>query len=132
MPIQVKSEIGALKRVMLHRPGKELEHLVPGELERLLFDDIPYLKAAKQEHDVFAGILREQGAQVCYLEDLMAETLQVSPEIREAFIRQFIDEGGNVAQKFKDQLYGLLNGIEDERELVLKTMAGVGMNEIES
>ena len=65
MPIQVKSEIGALKRVMLHRPGKELEHLVPGELERLLFDDIPYLKAAKQEHDVFAGILREQGAQVC-------------------------------------------------------------------
>lgn len=132
MPIQVKSEIGALKRVMLHRPGKELEHLVPGELERLLFDDIPYLKAAKQEHDVFAGILREQGAQVCYLEDLMAETLQVSPEIREAFIRQFIDEGGNVAQKFKDQLYGLLNGIEDERELVLKTMAGVGMNEIET
>lgn len=43
MPIHVKSEIGTLKRVMLHRPGQELEHLVPGELERLLFDDIPYL-----------------------------------------------------------------------------------------
>lgn len=61
MPIHVKSEIGTLKRVMLHRPGQELEHLVPGELERLLFDDIPYLRAARQEHDVFAGILREQG-----------------------------------------------------------------------
>ena len=47
MPICVKSEIGKLKKVMLHRPGKELEHLVPGELERLLFDDIPYLKTAQ-------------------------------------------------------------------------------------
>ena len=45
MPIHVKSEIGTLKRVMLHRPGQELEHLVPGELERLLFDDIPYLRS---------------------------------------------------------------------------------------
>ena len=45
MPIQVKSEIGKLKRVMLHRPGQELEHLVPGTLERLLFDDIAFLIA---------------------------------------------------------------------------------------
>ena len=45
MPIHVTNEIGKLKKVMLHRPGEELEHLVPEELERLLFDDIPYLKA---------------------------------------------------------------------------------------
>lgn len=132
MPIQVKSEIGPLKQVMLHRPGKELEHLVPGELERLLFDDIPYLKAAKQEHDVFAGILREQGVQVLYLEELMAETLKGNAEIRQSFIRRFIDEGGNVAQKFKDQLFELLDGITDERELVLKTMAGVRMSELKA
>ena len=44
MPINVTSEIGKLKKVMLHKPGVELEHLVPEELERLLFDDIPYLK----------------------------------------------------------------------------------------
>ena len=44
MPVHVTSEIGPLKKVMLHRPGKELEQLVPRELERLLFDDIPYLK----------------------------------------------------------------------------------------
>ena len=54
MGVHVKSEIGTLKRVMLHRPGRELEQLVPGELERLLFDDIPYLKTARQEHDQFA------------------------------------------------------------------------------
>ena len=132
MPIHVKSEIGTLKRVMLHRPGQELEHLVPGELERLLFDDIPYLRAARQEHDVFAGILRGQGVEVVYLEDLMAGTLKGRPQLREHFIRQFIEEGGNIAQKFKDQLFRLLDGIEDERELVQKTMAGVRMNELKA
>ena len=64
MAIEVKSEIGKLKKVLLHRPGQELEHLVPGELERLLFDDIPYLRAAQQEHDMFAGILRGRGVEV--------------------------------------------------------------------
>ena len=51
MPIYVKSEIAQLKRVMLHRPGQELEHLTPGTLDRLLFDDIPYLAVAQEEHD---------------------------------------------------------------------------------
>ena len=60
MAIHVKSEIGKLKKVMLHRPGQELEHLVPEDLERLLFDDIPYLKTAKIEHDMFAEIMRDR------------------------------------------------------------------------
>ena len=57
MAIHVKSEIGKLKKVMLHRPGQELEHLVPEDLERLLFDDIPYLPEAIKEHDAFAKTL---------------------------------------------------------------------------
>ncbi len=130
MPIHVTSEIGRLQKVMLHRPGKELEHLVPGELERLLFDDIPYLKTAQQEHDVFADILRDQGTEVVYLEDLAAAALRISPQIREKFIRQLIEEGGSPALRFKDQLFELLDGIEDEKELVLKTMAGVNMHEL--
>lgn len=132
MPICVKSEIGKLKKVMLHRPGKELEHLVPGELERLLFDDIPYLRTAQSEHDLFADILRDNGAQVVYLEDVMAEVLSADPAAREDFIRQFISEGGNTAQKFKHQLYELLADIGDEKELVLKAMSGVSMRELES
>ena len=48
MSINVTSEIGKLKTVMLHKPGVELEHLVPEELERLLFDDIPYLETAQK------------------------------------------------------------------------------------
>ena len=88
MAICVKSEIGTLKKVLLHRPGKELDHLVPEELERLLFDDIPYLTLAQQEHDTFAAILREQGAEVVYLEDLMAETLSANPSDTNGLTRQ--------------------------------------------
>ena len=58
------SEIGRLRRVMLHRPGRELENLMPDNLERLLFDDIPYLKAAQAEHDAFAACLRQNGVEV--------------------------------------------------------------------
>lgn len=130
MPIHVTSEIGRLRKVMLHRPGRELEQLVPGELERLLFDDIPYLKTAQQEHDVFAGILRDQGAEVVYLEDLAADVLRSSPQLRENFIRQLIQEGGSPALRFRNQLTGLLDSIKDEKELVLKTMAGVNLHEL--
>lgn len=132
MPIHVTSEIGKLKRVMLHKPGIELEHLVPEELERLLFDDIPYLKTARSEHDFFAGILRENGTEVDYLEDLMAQVLRSSPQVKETFVRQFIQEGGSTAAKFSGCLYEFLMGIQDEKELVLKLMSGVGMHELKS
>lgn len=132
MAINVTSEIGKLKRVMLHEPGVELEHLVPGELERLLFDDIPYLKTARSEHDLFAGILKANGTEVVYLEDLTAEVLKLNPQLKEQFVRQFIEEGGSTANKFQSQLYELLMGIEDEKELVLKVMSGVGMKELKS
>ena len=92
MKINVKSEIGPLKTVMLHRPGRELNNLTPETLEKLLFDDIPFLEVAQKEHDVFAQTLREQGVEVVYLEDLMTETLDESPAIREAFLKQWIEE----------------------------------------
>ena len=56
--INVKSEIKTLKKVLLHRPGKELLNITPDNLKELLFDDIPYLKIAQEEHDVFAKILK--------------------------------------------------------------------------
>ena len=125
MPICVKNEIGKLKRVMLHRPGAELEKLIPGELERLLFDDIPYLKTAQQEHDIFAGILRGNDVDVVYLEDLMAETLQENPEIKEQFIKELIVDAGAQAHQEAAALQEYLKGIQNEKELVLKTMSGV-------
>ena len=86
--IHVTSEIKPLKKVLLHRPGKELLNLTPETLERLLFDDIPFLKVAQQEHDAFAKILKDNGVEVVYLEDLMAETLTLNPEIKSKFIFQ--------------------------------------------
>ena len=87
------SEIGRLKKVMLHRPGEELENLMPEYLERLLFDDIPYLKEAQREHDAFADCLRQQGVEVVYLTDLVVNSL-TSGEVRQDFIRQYLDESG--------------------------------------
>ena len=105
MAIQIKSEIGKLNKVLLHRPGQELEHLVPGDLERLLFDDIPYLKAAQHEHDLFAEIMRGQGVEVVYLEDLTAEVLKSNVEIKKQFISEFIEEGIKTHEKVKKNFF---------------------------
>lgn len=131
MAIQVKSEIGKLKKVMLHRPGKELEHLVPGDLERLLFDDIPYLRTAQNEHDLFAGIMRGEGVEVVYLEDLTADVLRENEELKRQFVEQFIAEGEVADEKMKEYLASYLMEIRDEKELVLKLMSGVRVGELE-
>ena len=75
------SEIGRLRRVLLHRPGGELENLMPEYLERLPVDDIPYLKEAQREHDPFADCPRQAGVDVVYLRELVAETF-TAPEAR--------------------------------------------------
>ncbi|MBQ1372468.1 MAG: arginine deiminase [Oscillospiraceae bacterium] len=128
MPIFVKSEIAPLKRVMLHRPGKELEHLTPGTLDRLLFDDIPFLSGAQQEHDQFAQILRDNGTEVVYLEDLAAETLKANPGLREEFLKEFVTFSPNV--DYRPELFEYLMSIPDDKDLILKTMAGVSFREL--
>ena len=104
MDINVKSETAPLKTVMLHRPGRELEHLSPRTMSQLLFDDIPFLHQARAEHDAFAQLLRDNGVRVLYLEDLAAEAIAVSPYIRELFIREFIAMAGSAAQGYKNEL----------------------------
>lgn len=123
-PIHVYSEIGKLKKVLLHRPGKEIENLMPDYLERLLFDDIPFLEDAQKEHDAFAQALRDEGIEVLYLETLAAESL-VTPEIREAFIDEYLSEANIRGRATKKAIRELLMAIEDNQELIEKTMAGV-------
>lgn len=86
----VASEFGQLKKVLLHRPGAELEHLLPAYMEDLLFDEIPWLERARAEHDDFARALREAGAKVYYIEDMVAEIMQ-SPKIKAALIEEHLD-----------------------------------------
>ncbi|WP_067430473.1 arginine deiminase [Nocardioides jensenii] len=69
------SEVGTLKTVMLHRPGPELKRLTPRNNDRLLFDGIPWVSRAQEEHDAFADALRNRGVEVLYLTDLLTETL---------------------------------------------------------
>lgn len=128
--INVKSEIKPLKKVLLHRPGKELLNLTPDTLERLLFDDIPYLEVAQKEHDEFANILKDNGVEVVYLEDLMTDVLNISPDIKETFIRQFIYEAGVRTPKYRSLVYEYLLGISDTKKLVLKTMEGIKIDDI--
>ncbi|UNF61513.1 arginine deiminase family protein [Spiroplasma poulsonii] len=65
--INVYSEIGQLKTVLLHRPGDELANLSPDLLERLLFDDTPDLAVAQKEHDAFAKVFKDLGVEVLYI-----------------------------------------------------------------
>jgi len=73
----VTSEVGRLRRVMVHRPGLELERLTPANKDDLLFDEVLWVRRARQEHDAFADALRERDVEVVYLTDLLAETLKL-------------------------------------------------------
>lgn len=128
--INIHSEIKPLKRVLVHRPGNELLNLTPDSLSRLLFDDIPYLPVAQQEHDQFVRIMRDNGVEVVYLEDLMTETLDLVPEIKEQFVRQFIYEAGVRTPKYRGLFYDFLMSYDNNRQLVLKTMEGTKLEEI--
>ncbi len=128
--IHVTSEIGKLKRVLLHRPGKELLNLTPDTLGELLFDDIPFLPDAQQEHDGFAKALADNGVEVVYLEDLMTEVLDISEEIKNQFVEQFMDEAGINSYKYRGLVYKYLMNIKTNKKLVLKTMEGIQISEI--
>lgn len=83
----VFSEIGALKQVMLHRPGKELDRLTNENRDELLFDELIWLELAQREHDAFAALLRGAGAEVLYFEECLADIIE-DKQIRTQFVRE--------------------------------------------
>ncbi len=129
LPIHVKSEIGALKTVLLKRPGKEVENLVPEYLHQLLFDDIPYLPMIQQEHDYFAETLKMRGVEVLYLEKLAAQALH-NQEIKTQFIDDILRESkahvNGASPALKEYLLSFSTA-----EMVDKVMSGVLKREIE-
>ena len=129
--INVTNEIGKLKKIFLHRPGKELLNITPDSKDRLLIDDIPYLENAQKEHDEFVKLLEDNGVEVVYLVNLMAETLNQSVEIKEFFIKQWIYEAGIRNPRFQDRVFDYLNNIEDTKELVTKTIEGIKIGELD-
>ena len=117
------SEIGRLRKVLLHRPGQELENLMPEYLERLLFDDIPYLKEAQAEHDAFAQCLRDAGVEVVYLIDLVVNSL-TSPEVRQELVTQFLKEADLPDEAVGKAVAEYLSELDD-RAMVSAMMAGI-------
>lgn len=127
--IQVNSEIGRLKTVLLHRPGEELEALTPEYMSRMLFDDVPYLKVAQEEHDAFANVLRENGVEVLYLDKLAAEAL-ANEEVRDRFIVEMVRAS---KQEETFSTFAIVNYLQslDPLTMVHKVMAGVKKSEVE-
>ena len=117
------SEIGKLNKVLLHRIGTEVDGLVPDNFARLLFDDIPYLKVAQQEHDRFAEILKKNGVEVVYYVDEVARAL-ANPEIKDRFIREMLDQSRFSSRGVKEAIYAYLI-VMKPRELVEKVIAGI-------
>ena len=124
------SEIGKLNKVLLHRPGLELEALTPSTMERLLFDDIPYLKVAQEEHDRFAETLRENGVEVIYYVEETAKALKTK-ELRQQLVDEFLTLSRLTSDGVRYNLTNYLMSMEPE-EMVRKLIGGIKKNEIPS
>ena len=103
----VDSEVGVLRRVILHRPGRELERLTPSNKDELLFDDVLWVKRARQEHDAFTYTLRARGVTVLHLQELLAQTLE-DPAVSAALVRDTITHselGTRLGERVYDWLW---------------------------
>ncbi len=122
------SEIGKLNKVLLHRPGRELEKLTPNNFERLLFDDIPFLKVAQTEHDRFAEVLRENGVEVIYYQTETAKALK-DEKIKYNFVREFVELSEIYSEGRKEAIIEYLLS-KNAEELVESCIAGIFADEI--
>jgi arginine deiminase len=126
--ISVYSEIGKLKSVLVHCPGEEVENIVPDYLRKLLFDEIAYLEQAQREHNQFTDILRNEGVEVLYLTDLMADILE-EPKVRKEFIIEFMEEGKVTTGGLQEALIELFSDYSP-KELINKCISGVRKEEL--
>jgi arginine deiminase len=123
----VDSEVGGLNTVLLHRPGPELARLTPRNNDTLLFDGIPWVGRAQEEHDAFAETLRRNGVEVLYMRELLAETLTV-PEARDEAIATVLADvrlGDALRQRVADHLSDL-----DPSGLAAVLIAGLAHEEL--
>lgn len=121
--LNIRSEIGSLKSILLHRPGKELEQLIPKYLDEMLFEDIPYLAQMQEEHDIFAKILREHGAEVLYFENLLADILK-DDAVKAALVEEVAENIGLTNPALRSDINSLLSDLSPE-ELAGTLLAGL-------
>ncbi|MBR6473192.1 MAG: arginine deiminase [Firmicutes bacterium] len=124
------SEIGKLKKVLLHRPGAELEALTPDTLGKLLFDDIPFLTVAQKEHDQFAQLLKDNGVEVVYYVQEAAKAV-ADPRVKEEFINEFLRLSRINSKGLRAALVIYLMGMEPEK-MIEKVISGIKRSEIKT
>lgn len=114
--IRVDSEIGRLRRVLTHRPGMEIDWMVPRMMEQLLFDDILYGEAARREHGRFGRVLQSAGVEVLDPQDLLVEVLAVAEPRQE-----ILDE---VSREVSSEMLEALRALEPA-DLAVALIQGV-------
>jgi arginine deiminase len=122
----VGSEVGRLRRVMLHRPGLELQRLTPGTARELLFDGVLWVGRAREEHDAFAAALAERGVEILYLDDLLADVLE-QPDVRDELVQHLDPDllGPTLGPEVREWLTGMSSA-----DLARHLVAGVTFDEL--
>jgi arginine deiminase len=126
---RVDTEVGRLRTVLLHRPGAELKRLTPRNNDQLLFDGIPWVGRAQQEHDAFAQALRDHDVEVLYLTELLQDTLEYQPARDEAIAGVVKD------RRLGDQLRTIVAGFLAEltpEDLTQVLVAGLAHEELKT
>lgn len=131
--INVYSEIGKLKKVLVHTPGQEIDYLTPQRLDELLFSAILDPIRAREEHKEFIKLLESQDVEVVQLSDLTADTYKAaSSEAKEKFIQQWLDEAIPILSKENREIvYKYLKSMENEPvKMIRKMMSGILAREV--
>lgn len=126
---RVTSEVGRLRTVLLHRPGAELKRLTPRNSDKLLFDAIPWVGRAQEEHDAFAEALRSRGVQVLYVTELLQDALEYEAAREQAIADAVVDLrlGEQLRRVVEDHLRDL-----DPENLAHTLIAGLAHEELKA
>ena len=128
--IQVNNEIGFLKKVLMHYPGKEMSVVSTQKITQMNLRDIVFLDQIQQEHNYFVQQLRTAGVEVFYLEKILAQVLDANPEIKLAFIHYFLEQANLENANIRNACFQYLNKIYNNYQLVLATISGIKKDEI--
>jgi arginine deiminase len=127
LPVSVRSEVGPLRTVLLHRPSREVERITPSNMDQLLFDELLWVEHAQQEHDAFADLLRSHGVEVLYLERLLADVL-ADGEVARAVVERHVTDrtcGPQAVGRVRELLLD-----NEPTELVEHLIGGVTVGEV--
>ncbi len=127
MALGASSEVGRLRTVMLHRPGPELKRLTPRNNDKLLFDGVPWVSRAQEEHDAFAQALRDRDVEVLYLTELLVRTLEL-PAARVVCVDAVLADlrlGGTLRRRVAGHLHDL-----HPQDLAGALVAGIAHEEL--